>query len=219
MNKKLFEKVKSLCKDTGLSEKYLKAITEKLGGSIEDDSTDEAAMETTANLIADVAKESQGESSRWVDAFKKKNPKRKGSDADDDDPDDDDDDDPDDVDDDPAPKKGGKKDPYMKMLQKMQKQMDAQSKELETLRGERAKGERTANIQKLMETHKIPSYLRDTLAKSIAEGDDAEETIKNFKQGLITNGLETEESEGKKVASEKQVDEAADNLLESITAK
>lgn len=218
MNKTLFEKVKSLCKDTGLSEKYLKAITEKLGGSIEDDSTDEAAIETTANLIADVAKESQGESSRWVDAFKKKNPKRKGSD-DDDDPDDDDDDDPDDVDDDPAPKKGGKKDPYMKMLKKMQKQMDDQSKELETLRGERAKGERTANIQKLMETHKIPSYLRDTLAKSIAEGDDAEETIKNFKQGLITNGLETEEPEGKKVASEKQVDEAADNLLESITAK
>lgn len=35
MNKKLFEKVKGLCKDTGLSEKYLKAITEKMGGSIE----------------------------------------------------------------------------------------------------------------------------------------------------------------------------------------
>ena len=77
MNKQLFDKVKSLCKDTGLSEKYLKAITEKLGGSVEDDSTDEAAIETAANLIADVAKESQGESSRWVDAFKKKNPKRK----------------------------------------------------------------------------------------------------------------------------------------------
>ena len=217
MNKTLFEKVKSLCKDTGLSEKYLKAITEKLGGSIEDDSTDEAAIETTANLVADVAKESQGESSRWVDAFKKKNPKRK--DPDDDDPDDDpDDDDPDDDDDDPNPKKG-KKDPYMKLLKKMQKQMDAQSEELKTLRGEKAAGERTANIQKLMEDHKIPKYLRDTLAKSIAEGDDAEETIKNFKQGLITNGLETEETEGKKVASEKQVDEAADSLLESITVK
>ena len=208
MNKTLFEKVKSLCKDTGLSEKYLKAITEKLGGSIEDDSTDEAAIETTANLVADVAKESQGESSRWVDAFKKKNPKRK----------DPKDDDPDDDDDDPNPKKG-KKDPYMKLLKKMQKQMDAQSEELKTLRGEKAAGERTANIQKLMEDHKIPKYLRDTLAKSIAEGDDAEETIKNFKQGLITNGLETEETGGKKVASEKQVDEAADNLLESITAK
>lgn len=66
MNKKLFEKVKDLCKDTGLSEKYLKAITEKLGGSIEDDSTDDAAIETTANLIADVATESQGEATRWA---------------------------------------------------------------------------------------------------------------------------------------------------------
>lgn len=215
MNKTLFEKVKSLCKDTGLSEKYLKAITEKLGGSIEDDSTDEAAIETTANLVADVAKESQGESSRWVDAFKKKNPKRK--DPDDDDPDDDSDDD--DPDDDPDAKKKGKKDPYMKLLKKMQKQMEDQAAELKTLKGEKAAGERTANIQKLMEDHKIPKYLRDTLAKSIAEGDDAEETIKNFKQGLITNGLETEEPEGKKVASEKQVDEAADSLLESITVK
>ena len=215
MNKTLFEKVKSLCKDTGLSEKYLKAITEKLGGSIEDDSTDEAAIETTANLVADVAKESQGESSRWVDAFKKKNPNRK--DQKDDDSDDDSDDDPDD-DDDPNPKKG-KKDPLMKLLKKMQKQMEDQAAELKTLKGEKTAGERTASIQKLMEDHKIPKYLRDTLAKSIAEGDDAEETIKNFKQGLITNGLETEEPEGKKVASEKQVDEAADSLLESITVK
>lgn len=217
MNKKLFEKVKSLCKDTGLSEKYLKAITEKLGGSIEDDSTDEAAIETAANLVADVAKESQGESSRWVDAFKKKNPKRK--DSDDDDDSDDDSDDDDDPDDDPDAKKKGKKDPMMKLLKKMQKQMEDQAAELKTLKGEKAAGERTANIQKLMEDHKIPKYLRDTLAKSIAEGDDAEETIKNFKQGLITNGLETEEPEGKKVASEKQVDEAADSLLESITVK
>ena len=158
MNKKLFEKVKSLCKDTGLSEKYLKAITEKLGGSIEDDSTDEAAIETTANLVADVAKESQGESSRWVDAFKKKNPKRKDPD-DDDDPDDDSDDD-DDPDDDPDAKKKGKKDPMMKLLKKMQKQMEDQAAELKTLKGEKAAGERTANIQKLMEDHKIPKYLR-----------------------------------------------------------
>lgn len=214
MNKTLFDKVKSLCKDTGLSEKYLKAITEKLGGSIEDDSTDEAAIETAANLIADVAKESQGESSRWVDAFKKKNPKRKDHNDSDDDEDDDPDDDPDD---DSDPKK--KKDPMMKLLKKMQKQMEDQAEELKTLKGEKAAGERNKTIQSLMETHKIPKYLRDTLAKSIAEGDDAEQAIKDFKQGLITNGLETEEIEGKKVASEKQVDEAADSLLESITAK
>ena len=32
-----------------------------MGGSIEDDSTDDEAIESTANLIAEVAKESQGE--------------------------------------------------------------------------------------------------------------------------------------------------------------
>ena len=66
MNKTLFKKVKDLCKDTGLSEKYLTAITEKMGGSIEDDSTDEAEIEKVANQIADVAKESQGEATRWA---------------------------------------------------------------------------------------------------------------------------------------------------------
>lgn len=213
MNKTLFDKVKSLCKDTGLSEKYLKAITEKLGGSVEDDSTDEAAIETAANLIADVAKESQGESSRWVDAFKKKNPKRKDPNNSEDEEDDPNEDDPD------YPDSKKNKDPMMKLLKKMQKQMEDQAEELKTLKGEKADGERNKTIQSLMETHKIPKYLRDTLAKSIAEGDDAEQAIKDFKQGLITNGLETEEIEGKKVASEKQVDEAADSLLESITAK
>jgi len=36
-----------------------------MGGSIEDDSTDDEAIESTANLIAEVAKESQGEATRW----------------------------------------------------------------------------------------------------------------------------------------------------------
>ena len=81
MNKQLFEKVQKLCKDKGVSEKYLKAITEKLGGSIEDDSTDESAIETTANLIADVASETQSEATRWANK-KPKNPKKKDSDDD-----------------------------------------------------------------------------------------------------------------------------------------
>lgn len=72
MNKKLFVKVKDLCKDTGLSEKYLTTITEKMGGSIEDDSTDDEAIGNMANQIADIAKETQGEATRWAN---KKDPK------------------------------------------------------------------------------------------------------------------------------------------------
>lgn len=75
MNKDLFVKVKKLCKDTGLSEKYLKAITEKMGGSIEDDSTDEAAIDEMANQIADIAKETQGEATRWAGKKEPKDPK------------------------------------------------------------------------------------------------------------------------------------------------
>ena len=75
MNKKLFVKVKDLCKDTGLSEKYLTTITEKMGGSIEDDSTDDEAIGNMANQIADIAKETQGEATRWANKKDPKNPK------------------------------------------------------------------------------------------------------------------------------------------------
>ena len=70
-----------------------------------------------------------------------------------------------------------------------------------------------------MERHKIPSKFRDRLAKSISNDEDVDEAVAAIKQDFITDGLMTEDSEGKKVASEKQVSEAADSLLESITAK
>lgn len=206
MNKKLFVTVKDLCKDTGLSEKYLKAITEKMGGSIEDDSTDEAAIEETANLIADVAKESQGEATRW--ANKKKGEKKKV------------DDDPDDDPDDESGTKDGKKskksnpddDP-------VKKELEAMKKELEEMKAEKSKGQRAKEIAAAMEKHKIPAKFRDRLAKSISEDENVDEAVAAMKQDFITDGLMTDETEGTKAASEKQVDEAADNLLESITAK
>ena len=183
MNAKLFEKVKSLCKDTGLSEKYLKAITAKLGGSIEDDSTDEAAIEEAANLVAEVAKESQGEATRWANA--KGKGKKKPS-----------------KDDDPT-----------------EARLKALEEQLAKYKADEAKGKRSKEISEAFEKHKIPTYLRDRLAKSISDDEDLEEAVSALKQDLITNGLISEDSEGAKAASEKQVEEAANSLLESITAK
>lgn len=214
MNKQLFEKVKSLCKNKGVSEKYLKAITEKLGGSIADDSTDESAIETTANLIAEVAGETQSEATRWANKNQKKQKRNVSVDSDDDL---EDDDDPDDDDDDPNPNQ--KKDPYKKLIAKMQKQLDSQAEEMKALKSEKEKGERKNSIQTLMTTHKIPKHLQERLAKSIADDEDAEEVIKSYKQDLITNGLVDERQEGIKAASEKQVDEAADDLLKAIEVK
>nr|DAI65958.1 MAG TPA: protein of unknown function (DUF4355) [Bacteriophage sp.] len=201
MNKKLFLKVKDLCKDTGVSEKCLKAITEKMGGSIEDDSTDEEAIETTANLIAEVAKETQSEATRW--ANKKPNKSKEEEEE----------------------EEGGNKKPNSKTKPEKEEE-DETAKEIAELKkkvadmeAERSKGERSAAIAKAMATHNIPAKFRDRLAKSISDEDDIEETVKSMKQDFITDGLMTDDSEGSKGASEKQVDEAANGLLESITVK
>lgn len=201
MNKKLFLKVKDLCKDTGVSEKCLKAITEKMGGSIEDDSTDEEAIETIANLIAEVAKETQSEATRW--ANKKPNKSKEEEEE----------------------EEGGNKKPNSKTKPEKEEE-DETAKEIAELKkkvadmeAERSKGERSAAIAKAMATHNIPAKFRDRLAKSISDEDDIEETVKSMKQDFITDGLMTDDSEGSKGASEKQVDEAADGLLESITVK
>ena len=214
MNAKLFEKVKSLCKDPGLSEKYLKAITAKLGGSIEDDSTDEAAIEEAANLVAEVAKESQGEATRWANA--KGKGKKKPS-KDDDDSDDDHDDDDDSDDDDPSKGKGKRK--QKKDEDPTEARLKALEEQLAKYKADEAKGKRSKEISEAFEKHKIPTYLRDRLAKSISDDEDLEEAVSALKQDLITNGLISEGSEGAKAASAKQVDEAADDLLESITVK
>ena len=202
MNKKLFEKVKGLCKDTGLSEKYLKAITEKMGGSIEDDSTDDAAIETTANQIADVAKETQGEATRW--ANKKKDDHDKG--GEDDDPD-------------KKGNKGGTNDTDQKKDDPNEKRIKALEDELAKMKAGESKAKRMAEINAAMAKHNIPAKFRDRFAKSISDDEDVEEAVTTLKQDFITAGLVTDDSEGKKAASEKQIDEAADSLLESITVK
>lgn len=87
------------------------------------------------------------------------------------------------------------------------------------MEGEKSKAKRSSDIATAMEKHKIPSYLRNRLAKSISDEEDIEEAVAAIKQDLITDGLMPKDGEGEKTASEKQVDEAADSLLESITAK
>jgi hypothetical protein len=203
MNKKLFEKVKGLCKDTGLSEKYLKAITEKMGGSIEDDSTDDEAIESTANLIAEVAKESQGEATRWANKNKEtKTEEEKKAEEE---------------------RKKKEEEELLKGKVALDEATEKRLKEMEEkIAGYEAKESKEARAKEVvnaMEKHKIPAYLRDRLAKSISDDEDIEDAVSAYKQELITNGLDDEHSGGSKAASEKQIDEAADSLLESITVK
>lgn len=203
MNKKLFEKVKGLCKDTGLSEKYLKAITEKMGGSIEDDSTDDEAIESTANLIAEVANESQGEATRWANKNKETKTEEEKK----------------------AEEERKKKEEEERLKGKValdeatEKRLKEMEEKIANYEAKESKEARAKEVVKAMEKHKIPAYLRDRLAKSISDDEDIEDAVSAYKQELITNGLDDEHSGGSKAASEKQIDEAADSLLESITVK
>lgn len=203
MNKKLFEKVKGLCKDTGLSEKYLKAITEKMGGSIEDDSTDDEAIESTANLIAEVAKESQGEATRWANKNKETKTEEEKK----------------------AEEERKKKEEEERLKGKValdeatEKRLKEMEEKIANYEAKESKEARAKEVVKAMEKHKIPAYLRDRLAKSISDDEDIENAVSAYKQELITNGLDDEHSGGSKAASEKQIDEAADSLLGSITVK
>lgn len=211
MNKELFAKVKDKCKDMGLSEKCLTAITEAMGGSVADDSTDTDAIESTANLIVSVATASQSEATRWVNKAKgtpkPKTTKKEGEEGNADD------DDPNNTDPNKDGKGGGNGNPSESdAIKKLQEQIDA-------LKAEKSKGERTATINAAFEKHNIPAFLRERLAKSISDDEDVEAAVSALKQDCITNGLMSDSAEGAKAASEKQVDEAADALLESITAK
>lgn len=213
MNKALLAKVKEKTKDTRLSEKYLTAITEKLGGSVEDDSTDEELIETTATLIADVATESQGEATRWAQKAKG-NAKTKT--VKDDDTDDDDDND---TDDDTNTKKGKGGKGKGKGSDNSDDEIATLRKRLDEMEAERTRGARTAEINAAFEKHKIPVFLRERLGKTIADDEDIETAVATLKQDCITNGLISGADTGAKAASDKQVDEAADALLETITAK
>ena len=194
MNKKLFVKVKDLCKDTGLSEKYLTAITEKMGGSIEDDSTDDEAIGNMANQIADIAKETQGEATRWANKKDPKNPKDSADPKD------------------PADPKNPK-DPD----DSSEARIKALEDEINGIKGNRAKEERLAAIQTAQAKHKIPEWRMKGLV--VPEDQDPDEYLAGIKQDLITQNLMPADAEGAKAANDKATDELADSLLESITVK
>lgn len=205
MNKALYTKVKDRCKDTHLSEKYLKEITESIGDVVEDDSTDEELIEKTATKIVNIAKSSQGEATRWAQNAKENaNQGKKGEGESEED-------------DDPQKGKGKGKtehddDPHAARIKELED-------EIAQMKGEKSKAKRSSDIASVMEKHKIPTYLRTRLAKSIGDEEDIEEAVTAIKQDLITDGLMPKDGEGEKAASDKQIDSAADALLKSITAK
>ena len=163
MNKLLFSKVKDQCKDTGLSEECLKALTEAIGGSIEDDSTDEEAIGKVANQIKQVAVSTQSEAARWANNKKdpknkkdqkKQKPANKDGEGDDDDPD---------GDQDPPQNTDNQ---VLELLKKLEKRMDQFEVDGKTK-------DRQKLIKEAMENHKIPTKFPEGLT---SEGEQKNKT-------------------------------------------
>jgi len=206
MNKTLFDKVKNLCKDYGLSEKYLQEVTEILGGHIADDSTDTEEIEKVANMVASLGKPGQAEATRWA-AKKDKKPVPKKRSEDDEEEEDED------------VKKKSKSKKSEEEDDPMEARIKALEDELAKSKAEKSKLARTSEIEKAMEKHKIPQYLRTRFAKSIDDEEDIEDAVKSYKQELITNGLDKADAEGSKAVSDKDIDDASEDLLKSISTK
>ena len=141
----------------------------------------------------------------------------------DDDEEDDEDDEDDDEDEEEEERKRKEEESKRKGKVALDEATEKRLKEMEekiaNYEAKESKEARAKEVVKAMEKHKIPAYLRDRLAKSISDDEDIEDAVSAYKQELITNGLDDEHSGGSKAASEKQIDEAADSLLESITVK
>lgn len=85
------------------------------------------------------------------------------------------------------------------------------------MEGNATKAQRDAAIKAAQEKHKIPDWRMKGV--TVPDDQDPDTYLADIKQDLITQKLIPDDSEGVKTVTDKQVDEAADSLLKSITAK
>lgn len=90
-------------------------------------------------------------------------------------------------------------------------------KEVENMKKEQAAKDRDNAVTQALDKHGIPAWRRKGLV--IPENEDPDTYCAALKQDLITENLLPEDPESVKTATDKNVDEASDSLLESIIVK
>jgi len=221
MNKILQDKVKGKCKDMGLSEEYVIGITEKLGGTVADDSTDETAIETVANQIVEIARLSQGEATRWVNKNKQKNEPPKPEPPKPEPPK------PEPPKPEPTQQTVNVEEAVRKAMESYTATFDQRVKQLEeqnaNLLAEKSKAERTASINAAYAKHSIPDVLREyvTVPDSV-EAKDIDSYVAGMSQKLVTlqlpklhGGIKTGAGE----VTKEQTDAIAKTMLPGMATK
>ena len=191
MNKhynRVLEILKTKCKDFGLTDQAIADLAKEGSEGLADDASDEDVVKR-ANSFVNIAKIMQGESTRKVQKTKEdiasKASKEKTEEEEE-----------------KGKSKSGTKDDekgngnipqsLLDRLDNIETEMKTLKTENETLKKEKAEGERKATISATAKELGIPDYLMEHF--SIAENEDIRETLSNFKQKLIESGLPHEES-------------------------
>jgi hypothetical protein len=200
MNKVLAQKVKDKCKDMGLSEDYVNGITEVLGADITDDSTDETAIENVANLIADVARRSQGEATRWAQKRQPQTPPTPPAPPQ------------------PTPPTPSKGEPdwAKQMRESLEQRMSQLEQQNATLIAERKHQERSSKINAAFVKFNIPEYLREFVSvPDDVDDTKIEEFVGGMSQKLVAQQLPGMETSGRQVASKEETAAAAENFFKT----
>lgn len=208
---KLFDTVKDKCKDMGLSEKFLKDLTEALGGGLTEDSTDEE-VDSVVNQIVTIAKHSQGEVTRKM---QKQTPKpkntKKGEETDEDGPKEPDEDDP---------EEGKGKKEWEKAIAALRKEMKEEREQAaEERRQEKAREARAAAITAALDKYKVPEKSRRFVQNVPEDIEDVDKYIGEYAQTIVTEGLPGDEEGQKKVPTQKETEEIGKGLFARFYGK
>lgn len=173
MNKKLLELLQNKCKDFGLTKKAIEDIAETISEGVSDEASDEE-LEEKANSAVPYARLMQAEVTRKAQkqVVKKKSINDGDGDGDD-----------------GTTKKADDDQPewFKKFKAETDKKLTALEAENESLKAEKQKAERSANITATAKRLGIPDFLMKRFA--IADDADVEKELTEYKQDLITNKL------------------------------
>lgn len=172
MKEKFKKELIQKTKDLGLSAKAIEDLVAIGINGLADDASDEDITEKVDSLLP-FAKAMQGEVTRKTQ--KSKSTKKAKSKKEDDDDDDDDDDDE------------GKGDEIPKWAKAMQETLNGLKAENESLKAEKAKAQRKADISAEAKKLGIPEYLMKRI--TIADDADITKELTEFKQELVNNSL------------------------------
>lgn len=172
MNKKLFTALQAKCKDFGLTEKAIEDLAKTGSEGLTDETSDED-IEKKADSLVPLAKLMQAEVTRKAQSKPQTKVEPQSTSGDDDDK-----------------GKGGKDDEpewFKKYREENDKKLSKLQEENETLKSERAKAERGAVINSTAKRLGIPDFMMKRL--NIADEEDVEKVLTEYKQELITNKL------------------------------